>query len=235
MASVFGPRGVQFQGRENDPQGVLRDILKSMEGLDPATQRLLLNAAGLDEQLALMVGHEDEISSQTTAQITSFDTLGKQFSAVVKLGGDFLNLIIDVGAAMAPIINFLSSMLDDLVKLILYLEQGTPQWIKNLVGASVVLGGIALIMEKIAGLAVLAGLGLPGKIGIGVGLGALGLYELLKPKDKSSGSSTTTGDLNQTNNYNIQSNDPNSITQRIQELHEQQRRDTQYQSPLTSY
>lgn len=247
---------IPVAGRENDPAGVFHDILKSLEGMDPVQARLRLNMAGINEDALLLVGHQDEIAKQAHNTADQFKQLAAFHGAINKLSGDWKVLLVGIGSDIGRILTPLLEILDKILDLIVDIENALPEWVKDLVAAAVVWGTIyGLIRASVVALSVLSGLSaikfiaplleglavvatkmtpLLAGLSIAAGLGTAA-YDLLKPKDQSSQNVNNGGDINQTNHYNIQSDDPNDISRRIQEFHRSQFRDAQSQSPLTSY
>lgn len=247
---------IPVAGRENDPAGVFHDILKSLEGMDPVQARLRLNMAGINEDAILLVGHEDDIANQVHNTTEQFRQMGEFHSKINKLSNDWKILLIAIASAITSILDPLIEILDTILTVVIQLEEAMPAWLKDLAAATVVWGTIyGLIRATVTAMSVLSGLSaikflgplLTGVASVASKLnpliaglsiaGALGTvaYDLLKPKNQQNQNTNNDGDLNQTNHYNIQSNDPNDIMRRISEYHQQQNRDVQGQSPLQSW
>lgn len=247
---------IPIAGRENDPAGVFHDILKSLEGMDPVQARLRLNMAGINEDAMLLVGHEDEIADQVHNTNEQFRQMGEFHAKINKLSNDWKVLLVGIASALTPILDPLIQILNTIIDLVIQLEEASPRWVKDLAAAAVIWGTIyGLIRATVAAMGILSGLSAIKFLGpllasVGTiasrlnpiiagitGAAALGAvaYDLLKPKDQQNQSTDNSGDVNQTNHYNIHSNDPNDIMRRISEYHNQQNRDVQGQSPLTSW
>lgn len=243
---------IPIAGRENDPAGVFHDILKSMEGMDPAQRRLLLNMAGINEDAALLVGHEDQIVKQVSNTAQQLAQVQRFSSDIKKLANDWLVLIIGIAAAFSPILDFFVKILDAITDMVIELEKVIPtvlaiaaaltilfsamKGLALITGFLSALKGLQFLLPFFEGLATVITklnpiLAVAGGIALAGGL----LYDLLKPKNNSTSQTSYGGDSNQTNHYNIQSNDPNDIMRRISEYHQTQNRDVQGQSPLTSW
>lgn len=245
--------GVKVLGRENNPQGVLRDILAVGEKMTLNDERDLLIKAGLNVELLNYRGHLNDIDSELTNTTSDFGKLNDFHQKINKLSSDWGKLLVAVGGALTPILDPLLEILDALVSGITKMISIMPEWIKDLAAVAIIWGTIyGTIRAVIVALGVLSGLSaikalapflsavapflarsLPVVGGaIAVGGAAFSLWDLLKPKDQTSNSVNNGGDVSVNNTYQISSNDPYGVAKEIKDYQESQMRDTQGQARL---
>jgi hypothetical protein len=237
--------GLQVMGRENDPAGVYRDLLKIAQGMTLEDARDRFVKAGINTELLLERGYLDQIDSELTNSKSSLANIVTYHTAIGKLSEDWKITLTEIGGHLAPIVTFLIDILDVMIDKFEELSKIIPDWMKDLIGGLVVLGLMAVALDALIGIvaklttgfialgiARVAAMGPVGWAALGVGAAGFGLYELLKPKDANNSNVNNGGDVNMNNNYNINGNNADDIAKRIRDYQEGLMRDTSGQSRL---
>jgi hypothetical protein len=200
--------GIDPRGMQDQPEEVLRRILQNLEGVrDPAMRRYLLQTAGLNENLVLMIGHWEDVQKAMANSEREMNQLSALWKVLTNIASTFASIIISIGAILTPVLGPISQIVLDIVNGFESLLMTIPKLASALASVAVILGGIALAMTAITGGVNLAALGITGGI-----LGASALAGVLLPQFNPGGNSTdNSGDINVNNNFNVNGGNPDDV------------------------
>lgn len=194
--------GVNPLGRENDPQGLMHDILANLqkfrnmgESIGDLRERLI--KGGLDQELVKLVGHQDEWLKEVSNTTEQFAQMQEYQKKLVEYLNTIKSLVLDIGAALSPLFGPLLDDLAGFLKFIGQVEQGLPKWIPPLLTIAGIIAALGIMTKANPFLLALsAGI-------LGAGYVQSLLSGQLTPKTSTTGNTETNGDINFHNQVTI--------------------------------
>ncbi len=228
LSFVLSRLGKNPVGLINKPNEALKEILESIKGLPPATQKWYLQMAGLNQELLLMIPHLDEIDKQTANSEHQFKTIQEYHRMIVKLTTDWQTLIVSIATVMEPVIGSFVKGLDIITEMV------NQTWLLNAAMSALLVWAVRIALTFSPFLKVISLIALA-ITGLGFISDRLGLGNLLTPKSDIDKTTDNSKDVTMHNYITVQGDDPQRIAKHLDDWYERKLNDADGQNPVANY
>lgn len=184
---------------------LLKDVMGRLVGKTKEEQSLLLNQIGLSQEWLIPLSNAEKFQKGINEQLTigkeSLERMREFHASNVRLGHDLEIIWTNIASAIEPFVNKLANLADTIAKL----TQGKSTWhaVANAVGGMIPnIPGVTLSSERAGGIKNFIEQSI---------LTHGGLY----PAPAGVGGNKT---VQQTNNFNISSNDPDAVAKAVEKI-----------------